>query len=347
MARAHSDVRHRSIASRRLSGSGPTASASADARRERLGARLDALEAGRHHRRQHQVRVAVGARDPVLDVARPAVAADAERRRPALRAVVERGRHEVGRVEPLVRVHVRAGEQHELGRAAHDAADEVPAELATGRSPSGSNRFSPSGPASDRWTWPDEPIPAGSSRAMNVAACPCCAATSRVNSFAIAARSAAARAAVGSERDLALAVAHLRLHRLDRDAARDERAPQVAEQTPRRGRRGRSCSRSASGAAARGCGSPAPGRPRTNPGRRRTRTRPRRTASARRPRRARTARAARCAARSRRAAPSTTTGRPARSRRGRGGRRGGASTGRGCRRYPPSRSARRSRGSPR
>ena len=35
--------------------------------------------------------------------------------------------------------------------------------------PSGSNRFSPSSPASDRWTWPDEPIPAGARRAMNVA----------------------------------------------------------------------------------------------------------------------------------------------------------------------------------
>ena len=55
-------------------------------------------------------------------------------RRPALGAEVERRRHEVGRVEPLVGVHVRAGQQHELGRAAHDPADELPAEPPTGRS---------------------------------------------------------------------------------------------------------------------------------------------------------------------------------------------------------------------
>ena len=213
--------------------------------RERLGAGLDALQARGHHRRQHEVRVAVGAGDAVLDVARLAVPADAEGRRATLRAEVERGRHEVGGIEALVGVHVRAREHHELGCAAHDAADELAADLRQAL-PVGVEQVLAARPGKRQVDVPGRAHAGGGEARQERRR----AARLRgdLTREQLAERGPVGRGQGGGrlEGDLVLAVAHLALHRLDRDAAGDERPPQLAEQRPRRDRRGRWSSRSAS-----------------------------------------------------------------------------------------------------
>ena len=135
---------------------------------------------------------------------------------------------EVGRVEALVRVDVRAGEHHELRRAAHDAADECAADGRQARAVGVEQVARRPSSASDRCTWPDEPMPAwreprheGGGHA--------------VLRGDLAREQLDQRGPVGGlqrggrlDRDLVLAVPHLGLDGLDRDAARDERTATAA-----------------------------------------------------------------------------------------------------------------------
>ena len=98
---------------------------------------IDAVQPGGDHRRERQVRVDVGAGEPVLDAQPLAVADHAHRAGAVVVAPGDRRRRERAGGEALVGVDVRRVEEGQLLHAGELAGDEAVEELAVGREGAG------------------------------------------------------------------------------------------------------------------------------------------------------------------------------------------------------------------